>query len=79
MFAAAARNHQNVIEGRILIIPLVRKRLRVLVVWYERLARTNSIGEMSPWANIAVSAPAQPNVVIEITAARNSPMCATEE
>lgn len=33
MFAAAARNHQNVRDGARVIIPLVRNRFRVLVVW----------------------------------------------
>lgn len=74
MLAAAARNHQSVMDGKRLIMPFVRKRFRVLVVWYDRLARTNSIGEIRPWASIVISAPAQPNWVIEMIAARNSPM-----
>lgn len=79
IFAAAARNHQRVIDGRSLIIPLVKKRLRVLVVWYERFANTKSMGEISPWASIVVRAPAQPRVVIEVIAARKRPMWATDE
>lgn len=79
MFAAAARNHQNVRDGIRLIIPFVRKRLRVFVVWYERLARTNNIGEMRPWASMVVRAPAHPNLERDRTAAKNRPICATDE
>lgn len=79
MFAAAARNHQKVRDGISVIMPLVKNRFRVLVVWYERFAKVNSMGEIRPWASMVIRAPDHPKLVNEVTAARNSPMWATDE
>lgn len=70
----AAINHHIDIFGRIVRNPLVRNRLRVLVVSWFMPARENKAGEESPWASIMASAPFHPHVDSEVVPAIISPM-----
>jgi hypothetical protein len=48
IFAAENINHKMLIRGKNLSMPLVRKRLRVLVVSYRELAKANRAEDENP-------------------------------
>lgn len=79
ILAAENINHQNVIAGNNIIIPLVINMLRVFVVSYVMLARANIHEEHRPWASIIVRAPCHPQVVFDIMPPVARPMWLTEE
>lgn len=60
IFIAQFMNHHMVSVGNAVIIPLVRKILRVWVDSYVIFARANSLDEHSPCASIIVSAAFHP-------------------
>lgn len=62
-----------------LIMPLVKKMLRVWVNSYVELARRNSAEEDSPCAIIMARAPCQPHSVEVRIPARRIPMCPIDE
>ena len=79
MFLAEKQNHQNVIEGKKDIMPLVIYIPREFVVSYVIFARENIHEEQRPWAISIINAPCHPQVVLVIIPAVASPMCLTEE
>lgn len=79
IFAADIKNHQKVIAGKKVIIPLVRNNLRVCVVSYVIFAKANRAEEHKPWAILIDRAPSQPHVLEVIVAAVRSPMWPTDE
>lgn len=79
MFVSVARNHQKEFAGRSDRRPLVRNKLRVLVVSYLMPAREKRVGEERPWASIIARVPFQPQVLREAVPATIKPMWATEE
>lgn len=79
IFADVATNHHIQRLGRAVRRPLVRNRLRVLVVSYVIPAKENMAGEDSPCASIIARAPALPHLVREQAPAIIRAMCATDE
>lgn len=78
MLAPIIRNHSNESWGARVMVPLVRRILRVWVFWYEVLARAKSADDANPWAIIMVSAACQPQRVLVIIAANRGPIWVTD-
>lgn len=72
-------NHHRVMEGKMLIIPLVKKILRVWVNSYVVLARRNSAEEDNPCAIIMARAPCHPQSVEVRIPARRIPIWPIDE
>ncbi len=79
IFALQLINHHNVIEGKILIIPFVRKILRVWVNSYVELASRNRAEDDKPCAIIIARAPCHPHSVEVKIPARRIPICPIDE
>lgn len=76
---ALKTNHQNVRDGKILMIPLVKNNLRVFVLSYVILARENRHEEHKPCETINVNAPHQPQAEFRVTPMITRAMCPTDE
>lgn len=79
MFAHTNRNHHIEITGVAVNIPLVKFILRVFVISYEMLARTNRAEEHKPWAIIIIKPPHSPHFVLVDIPASIIPICPTDE
>lgn len=79
MFKAININHQNVILGISVIIPLNIKMFRVWYLKYKSFTNKNRADEDNPWAIIIIIAPVNPIKLNENKPVNTNPICATDE
>lgn len=79
MFKAININHQNVILGVSINIPLNKIMFRVWSFVYKSLTRRNRADDDNPWAIIIMIAPDNPIVLIVNSLVNTNPIWATDE
>lgn len=79
IFNAMNINHQNVMLGVSINIPLNKKIFRVWSFIYKSLTRRNKADDDNPWAIIIIIAPDNPIVLIVNNPVNTNPMWATDE
>lgn len=79
ILAAININHQNVILGNIINIPLNEKIFREWYFIYKSLVNMKRADEVNPWAIIIIIAPSNPILFKVISPVNTNPIWATEE